>query len=353
MEKKCFVFIISVLLLIGSGAFAGNDNVGTSCANFLKMGVGPRAEAMGGAFVAMADDYTALYWNPAGIAKIGHNEAGISYTDWFLDIKHTFIGIVYNPGNLGTIGISVNYLQIGEMERTTPSEPDGTGTFFSPSDFAFGITYARNLTDRFSVGVKLKMIQETISFSSASTFGIDIGTHFVTGFRGLRLGMALSNFGGKMLMMGTDQMVKADADPGIKGNPDKDARLETEAWPIPMIFRIGVSMDVMKQEWARFTVNADFNDPRDVAVFGTFGGEFVFNNMVALRGGMRYTPDSIDETKLSNDGEVVNVYNFHMSFGGGILMQIPGSSLKMRLDYSYNENYLLENTNKFSFSLIF
>ena len=354
MEKKILIILFSLLFLAGSGALMGNDNIGTSCANFLKMGVGPRAGALGGAFVALADDWTALYWNPAGISRLGHNEIGITHTNWVMDIQHTFFGAVYTPSkSFGTVGVSVNFLDMGEMERTTPMEPNGTGTFFTPSDFAIGVAYARNLTDRFSVGLKVKYIRETISFSSAGTMAIDIGTQFVTGFYGMRLGMAITNFGGKMLMRGTDQMVKADADPGVGGSPEEDARLETENWPLPMTFRFGVSFDVLNTADYKVIANADFNDPRDMNPFTNFGTEFGWKDMVFLRGGIRYVPASYDEALMASDEELSLNYVMHFSFGGGLLLQVPGTSFKMRVDYAYSEEYVFDNTHRVSFSLQF
>lgn len=356
MEKKLFIILFGMVFLASSSALLGNDNVGTSCANFLKMGVGPRAVAMGGAFTALANDYTALYWNPAGMARMQNNEVGFSYTDWILDIRHSFVGAVYSPGEgWGTIGVSINYLDMGEMERTTPSEPNGTGTFFTPADLAVGLAYARTLTDRFAVGLQAKMIRESISFSTASTFALDLGTQFVTGFHGMRLGMCISNFGGKMLMMGTDQMVTADADEAIGGTPEEDARLETENWPLPMIFRFGVSFDFLNREDYLFTINSDFNDPRDMNPYVNLGGEFAWKNMVFLRGGAKYRPESFDEEKMAEEEELALVYNVKLSFGGGLLLQVPGTSFRMRLDYSYSENwdYGFPNIHRFSFSMLF
>jgi len=224
MNKKVS-YILLCLLLSVTLVFAGNDNTGTSAANFLKIGVSPRALALGGAFVANANDFSSLYWNPAGIARVKSLEVGVSYTDWILDIQHSFVGVVYPLGSVGTIGVSFNSLSMDEMERTTPGEPHGTGAYFSAGDLALGIAYARQLTDRFMVGVKFKYIHESISFSTASTMAIDAGTQFITGFHGMRIGMSISNFGGKMTMRGTDQMTKADIDEVIEGNPMKESRL--------------------------------------------------------------------------------------------------------------------------------
>ena len=348
MHKK--VLYISICLLLSvSLVFAGNDNTGTSAANFLKIGVGPRGTGMGGAFVAHVNDVTSLYWNPAGITQITSLEVGASITDWILDIQHNFLGVVYPLGKAGSIGLHFISLSMGDMEKTTPLHPEGTGAYFSASDLALGITYARQLTDRFSVGLTAKFINETISFSSANTFAIDAGTQFDTGFRGLKVGMSISNFGGKMTMKGTDQMTKADIDEVVEGNPDKEARLETEGWPIPMVFRFGLSMDVYNIRNNRLTCNLDFNDPRDVNPYGTFGAEYAWANMVFLRGGLIYRSEDFDEARLKSYEELELIYKVKLAFGAGIRFRIPGMKSKVRLDYSYTDLGILTNSHNVSF----
>lgn len=349
MIKK-FLYIVLCLLLIAPLAFAGTDNTGTSAANFLKIGVGSRGNSLGGAFVAQANDVTALYWNPAGIVNITSLEVGISYTDWILDINHNFLGVVYPLGRIGTIGVSFVSLSMGDMEKTTPLQPDGTGAYFSSSDLALGLTYARQLTDRFSVGGTAKYIHESISFSSANTFAIDVGTQFDTGFHGLKLGMSITNFGGKMTLKGTDQMVKADIDEVVEGNPEKEARLETEGWSIPLVFRFGLSMDVLERNESRLTCNIDFNDPRDINPYTTFGAEYVWNNMLSLRGGLIYRPDDFNEDKLIKTEELELIYDFKFAFGAGVYLRIPGLKSKVKMDYAYSDLGLLSSVHSFSFS---
>ena len=350
MSRKIICLVCSILLL-ATVAYSANDNTGTSSASFLKIGVGSRAAAMGNAYVSLANDATALFWNPAGIANIQGTGIGISYTDWILDINHSFLGITRNLGDLGVVGISFNYLTMGEMERTTPSEPHGTGAFFSSSDVALGVAYARNLTDRFSVGMKVKYIRETISFSSASTIAIDAGTQFVTGFNGMRIGMSISNFGGKMTMQGTDQLVKAKADGTIEGVPEKTSRLETEAWAIPLTFRFGVSMDLVKSDANLLTVSADFTDPRDVNPIGSFGVEYGFNNLLFLRGGINYQPEDYNQQRLVDDEELVLNYDIKFSFGGGLNLDIPGLGSNIKLDYAYTDLGILTTIHRFSFTM--
>lgn len=349
MNKK-FLYSIISLLLITSLAVAGNDNTGTSAANFLKIGVGPRGNALGGAFVAHVNDVTSLYWNPAGIANINSLQVGVSYTDWILDINHNFLGVVYPFGRIGTVGLSITSLSMGDMATTTPLHPDGTGSYFTASDLAIGVTYARQLTDRFIVGVTAKYVHESISFSSANTFAVDAGTQFDTGYRGLKVGMSISNFGGKMTLKGTDQLTKADIDQVIEGNPMKEARLETEGWTLPLIFRYGLSMDVVNASNNRVTCNLDFNDPRDVNPYGTFGVEYSWTDMVFLRGGLIYRPADFDEDRLIYKEELELIYDIRLAFGAGLNVKIPGIGSRVKFDYSYTDLGILTQAHSFSFT---
>jgi hypothetical protein len=131
-------------------------------------------------------------------------------------------------------------------------------------------------------------VQEKISSSTASTFAFDFGTIYTTGFRGMKIGMSITNFGSKLRMEGREQLERVDIDPGLGGNPtETPARLETESWPLPLTFRLGVSLDVIKNEGSRLTTNVDYLDPRDIDPQSSFGAEYGFHETVFLRGGFR------------------------------------------------------------------
>ena len=83
------------------------NNVGSSGEIFEKIGVGARAAGMGGAFSALADDITSLYWNPAGVARLKGITVGASYTKWFADVTHNFIGAVLPLTDRYRLGVSL------------------------------------------------------------------------------------------------------------------------------------------------------------------------------------------------------------------------------------------------------
>ncbi len=142
--------------------------VGTRGANFLELGVGARAMAMGGAYTALAEGVSALYWNTAGLASAESFSVGYSYTPLFanLDMGMHFIGVGV-PLFGGVVGFSTTVFTSGDIERTTLDFPDGGdplfGETFSWTGQAIGLHYAKSVTDRLRVGIAGKVITEGIS----------------------------------------------------------------------------------------------------------------------------------------------------------------------------------------------
>ena len=224
------------------------------------------------------------------------------------------------------------------MKVTNWEFPDGTGQTFSASNMALGLTYARRVTDHFSVGVTAKYIEEKISQCSATGYALDIGTQYVTGFNGMRIGMSLTNFGSKLTMRGQDLNTRVDPYPTEGSNPDDVwSDLTTVAWPLPMTFRMGLSMDFVKGDFLRVTGNVDFNKERDYQQRYFGGVEMaLMKEMVFLRGGIntRYDNQTVP------------------CFGAGLNYKIS-DKYAVIIDYAFADLGRLENANRFSFALAF
>lgn len=332
--KKILILIFTITCL----SF-GQTKVGSTAAPFLNIGIGPRAIAMGGAFTATANDVTALYWNPAGASRTELNSAQFSHANWFADINYNWAGAMFNLGGAGTLGLSVTYLDYGEMEVTTDREPEGTGEMFNPMDLSLAVTYAYNLTDKFSVGANVKYVTEKIWNSSASAVAMDLGVLFLSDIYGLRIGATISNFGSDMTIDGKDLYVQHDINSQIYGNNDQIlAKLKTDAFPLPLIFRVGIAVDPIKTENHRLTLGVDASHPNDNAESINIGGEYVFMNLIALRGGYKSLGLSNSEEGLTL-GFGVN-YDFN-----------PG--LGIFVDYAYQDFGKLKNTQQFSLGIKF
>lgn len=334
--KKSLIFILTIFL--PSFVFAQIDNVGTSAANFLKIGIGARAQSMGGSYVAQADEVTALYWNPAGIVKIKGRQVSFTQIDWITDVNLSFLGGVISLGEAGSIGVGITYLSMGEMKVTNWVNPEGTGETFEANDVAIGVAYARRISDKFSIGFQVKFIQEKISQSTANAFALDVGVQYQTGFRGLKLGMVLTNFGTEMQLSGRDLSVRSDPFNTVGSNPDDvHAYLETVSWPLPITIRLGASIDMVNNDDFRITGNLDFYDPRDVDQTWCAGAEVaLLGEIVFLRGGV----NNYYESELKP------------SFGGGIKYSFD-ETYGIIIDYAYSDLGRLVNANRFSLSLTF
>ena len=331
------ISIFTVLVLTTAG-FAVSK-VGTTSAQFLKIGVGARAVAMGDAFVAVANDASTLYWNPAGIARLGNLEAVLVHNEWLADMYFDYAGVTYSLGNLGTLGASISTLNMGEMLVRTLQNPEGTGEKFQVGDVAAAISYARSLTDRFSIGFTAKYIRQKIWLMYSHSVALDIGVLFDTQLEGLRIGMSISNFGNNMRMEGDNTLRFYDEDPILYGNNDKvPAYLKTDYWPLPLLFRVGLAMDVVKTPMSNLVIAVDAIHPNDNPERVNLGIEYVWQNMVAFRAGYKslFAPDT-------EEG---------LAVGGGFRFRLAGI-MKLTLDYAFSDYGRLENTQKFSLGLEF
>ncbi len=333
MKKIILIFLISF------GCLFAQSKVGSTAAPFLNVAIGARPISMGGAFSATANDVSALYWNPAGVSRIEGSEALFSYSSWFADISYNWSGAALNLGGMGTLGLSVTYLDYGEMEITTLAEQDGTGQMFDANDLALALSYAYNLTDRFSVGGSAKYIQQRIWNSSASTVAFDLGVLYYSDIYGIRIGASISNFGSEMTLSGKDLLVQHDIDQQIDGNNDEIlASLKTDSYPLPLLFRIGLAADIIDLEDHVFTIAVDALHPNDNDESLNVGAEYVLYDLIALRGGYK-------SLFLDNSEE-------GLTFGIGLKYTFaPG--LGLYFDYAYQEFGVLDNTQHFTLGLRF
>ncbi len=284
--KKAILF--SALLALAALPAQAQDKVGTTAAPFLGLGVGARATAMGGAQVAQAQGPSALYWNPSAVSDMTANGAEFSSSQWFVDSRLQHAAVVFNAGGLGHFGVTVTALDYGDELVTTIENPEGTGERWDALDLAVGLSYARALTDRFAVGGTAKFVRQQIWNESAGGVALDLGVTYDTRFQGIRLGMAMTNFGTDMRLAGPDLRQAIDVAPGEQGNnPRNAANLEVDAWAMPLIFRVGVSAVPFRAADQRVTLSADGSAPSDAAQSASFGAEYAWRETLFVRGGWR------------------------------------------------------------------
>ncbi len=337
--RKGLCILLAVAAATGLGA-KQVTKAGTTAVPLLKVDVGAQAVAMGSAYVSVVEDATAMYWNPAGLARISGNEAVFSHARWFADIRMSYAAVAMNLGNIGAIGVSGQFQTMDEMERTTILEPDGTGEMFGAGSFAFGLSYARNLTDRFSIGLSGKFIHEKIYHSAAKGAALDFGALFDTQFHGMKIGMSVTNYGTKMRLGGRDMQTQKDPDPTVTGNNENiPAYFQTDAFDLPLLFRVGVSADVLKGYGrSNLILAVDALHPNDDVESVNVGCEYVFDRMVSIRAGYK--------SLFAEDSEE------GLSVGAGLQYSV-GRGVRLTIDYAYHEFGRLNDIQKFTVGIGF
>jgi len=333
MNKLRHTYLIFLLIITTqlSAQYSDLNQIGTSVANFLKIGAGGRATAMGNSFVALSDDASAAYWNPGGLSIMPYDETIVQVTNWLADTKYYFLSTTFSLGDYARLAISATSFTSGEMEETTIYEPEGTGRKFVTSNMQFGFSLARSFTDRFSAGITLKYITESLDRTSASTLALDIGSIFITNILNeMRIGIAISNLGGRMRLDGSDLAIQYLPDNSIKYT---NASLMTEEWDVPLLFRFGLATDAIKSENLRLTISADLIDTRDYEYRINTGIELGFKEILFLRGGYKFNYSLAD-----------------YSFGFGLNLENV-VDFKIKADYSYNNYGVLNNVHSFSISI--
>lgn len=335
-----------LLMTAGSGStvyaqlFRSTSKVGTTAAQFLKIGVGARAQAMGGAHAAVLGDVSSLYWNPGALARLEADNALIfNHANWIADISYDFGGGVLRLGDFGTLGFSVTSLRVPDEIVRTVEHPEGDGRVWDASSLALGVTFAKNLTDQFSLGVTMKLVRENLWAESAQTFAFDIGTMYVADISGLTMGASISNFGGKMQLSGRDLYFNNDPNADVGSGPNEiPAEYRANEFDLPLTFRIGLAMEVFKSSEFRTTVALDAVHPNDNTEYLNGGAEVAWREILFGRVGYKSW-----QMRNSEEG---------LTWGLGLQYAVFGNTM-MKVDYGFADFGRLKNVQHLTFGLTF
>jgi hypothetical protein len=284
------------------------------------------------------------------------SEAQFSHQPWIADIAMEFAGVGLVLPNIGTLAFGLTYMGFGEMAVTSMDYPEGTGEKFTSSDFAFSIAYSRKLAQWFSFGAAGKMVNSKIWHCTGTAIAVDMGVLVNTPFftptgnkeDGLKIGMSISNYGGKLQYDGMDLLQPIDVDPyevgGFRneGNfKDVKGKFDLRAWELPLLFRIGVSVNPIQTKHHKIVVEVDALHPNNNQESVNVGGQYSLNltgmGEFYVRGGYKalFMKDS----------------QFGPTFGAGMIMRLPG--VGVRLDYAYRNMGILGNASCYSFGFLF
>lgn len=312
---------------------------GTTAAQFLKIGVDARGTGMGNAFTAMDGDISSMFWNASGLANVKRIETVFVNNDWLAGISFQYLGFAMPINRIGVLGLSVTSLTVPDDLVRTITQPEGTGEYWGAHDLAANLSFARKLSDKFSIGGNIKYIQQSIWHSHANTFAMDLGALFITPFRGIRLGASLANYGNKLKMTGRDQKLSVDPDPLNQGNVEfVNSLYETDAFPIPLIFRVGLSGDMNIHQKIRLSYGIDAFHPNDNTEAVNTGLELAIGETLFLRGGHANLFRENSEEGLT--------------LGCGIQYRLWATQTILKIDYSYVDFGRLNYVNRVSFGFI-
>ena len=295
--------LVALVLFLAPAALAQQveqrDKLAQSGMKFLSVDGSPRAAALGGAATVLETGPSALFYNPAGLAR---TEVGtgvfLAQTGWIADIdyNHAAVSLAPGGGRYGVIGVSLLAVDYGDLQETvfdgsTDAGYRDLGTF-SPSAYAVGLGYARTVTDRFSVGGQVKFVNQDFgdvataftqgddggdgSFTregvSEGVFAYDFGVMYDTPFQGLGFAVSARNF--------SQQAAFSDG----------------EGYQLPLTLQIGVSLDTqgltgLNPSVHRLLLAVDAEDPYDYSGQIEAGGEYTFANTLSLRGGVVFPSD--------------------------------------------------------------
>jgi hypothetical protein len=314
----CTIFILPANAVIKKLAQTGLQ--------FLKVDVGTRAAAMAGAYTMIGHDATAMFYNPSGLARMETNyEVFATRTQWIADINYNAGALAVNLDRWGAVGVSFIFADYGDIQGTMVASTEAgfeDTHMLDVGAYAIGLTYAKSLTERFSVGGQIKLAAQSLDQSelvaetvdnNVSGLAFDFGTTFYPGYKSFRIGMFIRNYSPQF-------------------------KYYNEAFQLPLTFSIGFGMDLLdfmgEHENSSLLMGVDALHPRDYTERVHLGLEYSYMNMVALRVGYK---TNYDEEGLT----------------AGVGFSVKSSNVGVKVGYSYSEFGVFDGVNRFDIGFTF
>ncbi len=332
MKRLVLVIVLGALPIVEAWAQLvpnlGGQRAGISAFQFLKIGVGARAVAMGESFIAVASDASALFWNPAGVVDLPANQVIASHTAYVVDISHEFFGVTYKLDEGQAVGLSFAALHMDDMEITTETQPFGTGRFFTFGDIAIGATYSNKMTEQFSFGATIRYAEETLDVLKMRSVMIDLGTLYWTGLGSTRFAVTISNFGADVTPKGRVTLAG--------GGTVSDF----QSFSLPTTFKLGIATEALEDEDSRLTTSLQLNHPNDNSEHVRLGFEYAFRNTFFVRGGLKRT---IGQKLFGRDETSAEDFTLGAGFAADL-----ASLTRVSADYAYARFGSLGSIHRFS-----
>ncbi len=320
--KKYIWFLLVMIIIPGLLMSEIFPKTGTAGLQFLKIGVDARAIGMGEAYVAVTDDISSVYWNPAGLALKPQDQVFLSHTEWVADIRYEYVA-VSRVTDFGVFALSGALLHMDYMDVTTEEVFGPTGETFTCSDMSVGITYSNAFTEKFSFGVTAKFLRQNLDEHSVNGGSVDLGSIYNTGWKNLTIGMALRNFGPDMkYKIDNDGDGLYDEDPFDLLDNDGDGLIDEDgpeiSFKIPMNFSLAIATDLFRDEHQSLVGSVQLDNCVDRRETYNVGFEYKLGTF-KIRSGYQFGLDAA-------------------SYSVGFGWTIPTSFAVIDLDYAYS-NY--------------
>ncbi len=342
------LLIFALILFVSSGFGQEMKKTGSSGASILKVAVGAKATALAGAMTTTQGDVNQLFWNPAGIAmKAGETQVTFSYNDWIAGLSHNAFAVAHSFGNLGTFALGGMMSGVGDIIANRDIQPGLSGVdYVDDATFDFNSNYialswARNFTDKLSLGATAKYYSETIDGVGVSALAMDFGAIYKVGFKDLTFGARIQNLGQEyeyyyipvnlplIFSFGASYSI-IDSDMfGIKGYLDAAKTLDSDQ----MILG-AVEMNLYKNLFVRSGYKFNFQGATD---------EY-------LERDVNYINEGVTRSSWLNK-QSYNRTDEGMSFGAGL--EIPYDNYQLVIDYTWTQFEVLDDVNRFSLTFKF
>ncbi|MCK4384918.1 MAG: PorV/PorQ family protein [candidate division Zixibacteria bacterium] len=309
-RSKTLFNLVLLFCLLANSAFGTNNTIhtsaffdpngpGSTAGNFLKIGIGAKAGGMGSAFVGLADDPSAIFWNPAGLSQLGCSQVMFVHNLWAQDIRYEYLGYALPIDPKNTVAVAFMFLHMGEILGY--DENDKPTSFFSAYDAAMLLGYSRKISSHLSLGWTAKGILEKLEDQKAEAVAFDMGLFYDS--HTLSFGLSLRNLGTKLKF------------------------IEKE-YPLPTDLKVGIAFKALNNH---LLLSTDIDFLTDTSPGLQQGIEYNFQNVLFIRSGVEY------KTRNQSFGS-----STIPAIGGGIRIS------KFQFDYTYSSVKSLGDLHNFS-----
>jgi hypothetical protein len=345
MKTLSRISVLALLVVAATGVvFADSGNrTGTGGATELLIPVGAKDLGMGGSTVATTTGINALFWNPAGITRADQSVSVLfSHMSYIADIGVEYGAVSTNFPDFGTVALSIKALSVGDIPITTTTDPDGESQqTYSPQLFVAGLSYARQLSERISVGITTSLISEHLGEVSATGVAFSAGVMYqhLAEIQGLSLGVAVKNIGPQMQFGGSG--LNQFASVSTLNRTPGYLQLQAAPFQLPSSMEIGLGYKASIDEHNVVQLTGAFQNNNYSEDVYSIGGEYSYDKTFFVRAGDSFAPTTPDNSD----------YIYGVTFGVGI--QYPVGDTNLSVDYAYRSTKFFSGNNVITIMLGF